>query len=284
MAEVDVRKGMPSAQLDKDEFKQRFLKQFYDPAFEPVRRARPHRRDRLGRLRQIPQGAAHGKAGNGFADPDYDLSIEWLEAQRGDPGRRAQTARSDSALAHSHRQRLIPQRTHLPRRNVEDLAAGDSRARHHRRREWLRGRSARPFAARLRIRPRDLSVQGLRLDRDAALPLAVLLLSEPRARPGQRLDERDLSAMGRGARRHDRLPGQLVPGALLAQADDRPAGLRRRRQPGSDLNRRQGPGKPKGSSSRAGPIRAISPAACFRWSCMATPPARKTCGASCPTG
>ena len=54
----------------------------------------------------------------------------------------------------------------------------------------LRGRSPRPVAARLRIRPRHLSVQGLRLDRAAALPLAVLLLSQPRARPGRRLDGR----------------------------------------------------------------------------------------------
>ena len=42
-------------------------------------------------------------------------------------------------------------------------------------------------------------------------------------------------------------PGQLVPGALLAQADDRPPGLRRRRQSGLHLDRRQGPGKSQGS-------------------------------------
>ena len=73
-------------------------------------------------------------------------------------------------------------------------------------------------------------LQGLRVDRDAAVPLAVQLLSESLARPGQRLDERDLSAVGRCARRHHRHPGVLVPGAERAEADDRPAGVRRRRQ------------------------------------------------------
>jgi len=33
---VDVRKGMPSVQLDEPEFKRRFLSRFYDPAFEPL--------------------------------------------------------------------------------------------------------------------------------------------------------------------------------------------------------------------------------------------------------
>jgi hypothetical protein len=36
MADVNVRKGMPSPQLDKSEFKKRFLTQFYDPAFQPL--------------------------------------------------------------------------------------------------------------------------------------------------------------------------------------------------------------------------------------------------------
>ena len=64
----------------------------------------------------------------------------------------------------------------------------------------------------------------------AALPLAMLLLPEPRARPDERLDGRDLSALGRRARRDDRLPGALVPGAGEPEADDRSPRLRRRRQ------------------------------------------------------
>ena len=49
-------------------------------------------------------------------------------------------------------------------------------------------------------------MQGLRVDGDAALPLAVLVLSEPRDGADQRLDGRDLSALGRGARRVHRCP------------------------------------------------------------------------------
>jgi multimeric flavodoxin WrbA len=83
MADVSVRKGMPSAQLDKREFKKRFLEKFYDPAFHAVR----------GELDKIAEVAWDGydsyrkaprtvKAGNGFADPNYDLSIEWLETNK----------------------------------------------------------------------------------------------------------------------------------------------------------------------------------------------------------
>jgi hypothetical protein len=31
---MDVRKGMPSPELDHDQFKRRFLNRFFDPAFE----------------------------------------------------------------------------------------------------------------------------------------------------------------------------------------------------------------------------------------------------------
>ena len=86
-------------------------------------------------------------------------------------------------------------------------------------------------------RPADLSVQGLRVDGNAAVPLAVQLLSKPRARPDERLDGRDLRALGGGARRADRHAGVLVPGAERSQADDRPAGLRRRRQSRSHVDR-----------------------------------------------
>nr|WP_217705216.1 hypothetical protein [Peristeroidobacter soli] len=46
---------------------------------------------------------------------------------------------------------------------------------------------------------RHLSVQGLCVDGAAVVPLAVLVLSQSFARPDRRLDERNLSALGRGA-------------------------------------------------------------------------------------
>src|SRR5262245_16111232 len=82
MAKVTVRKGMPSVQLDKEEFKKRFLKRFYDPVFEPLTREL----DRIADAAWISYSDYHKaprtrKAGPGFADPNYEISIEWLEAR-----------------------------------------------------------------------------------------------------------------------------------------------------------------------------------------------------------
>jgi multimeric flavodoxin WrbA len=82
MAKSTVRKGMPSVQLDRQEFKKRFLKRFYDPVFEPLTREL----DRIADAAWISYSDYHKspltrKAGPGFADPNYDISIEWLEAR-----------------------------------------------------------------------------------------------------------------------------------------------------------------------------------------------------------
>jgi multimeric flavodoxin WrbA len=79
MPKVKVRTGMPSVQLDKAEFKRRFRERFYDPDFEPLR----------GEIDKIVETAWSTydkyhksprltKAGPEFADPDYDISVEWL--------------------------------------------------------------------------------------------------------------------------------------------------------------------------------------------------------------
>lgn len=83
MADIKIRKGMPSVQLDKNEFKKRFLKQFYDPAFEPLQKEL----DKIAEVawdgydsyRKAPRTA---KAGSGFADPNFDLSVEWLNTSK----------------------------------------------------------------------------------------------------------------------------------------------------------------------------------------------------------
>jgi len=83
MVEINIRKGMPSVQLDAAEFKQRFLARFDDPAFQPLQKE-------LGRIADAAwdgyknyRKAPHTvKAGHGFADPDYDLSVEWLETSK----------------------------------------------------------------------------------------------------------------------------------------------------------------------------------------------------------
>ena len=74
---------------------------------------------------------------------------------------------------------------------------------------------------------------------DAAVPLAVQLLSEPFAGPGRRLDGRDLRALGRSARCNHPRADLLVPVAEPAETHDRPDGLRQWRQPRSELDARQ---------------------------------------------
>ena len=73
-----VRKGQAPAPLARNEFHLRFIQSYYDPAYRAEQEA-------LGRLEEIAfQAYTEGrkapltqKAGPEFADPDYDLSIEW---------------------------------------------------------------------------------------------------------------------------------------------------------------------------------------------------------------
>ena len=76
------RKGTPSPRLSEAEFKRRYAERFFDPAFDPVR-------TELDRIADIAwQAYAEGrkspmtrKAGPEFADPEYELSVEWLKAR-----------------------------------------------------------------------------------------------------------------------------------------------------------------------------------------------------------
>ena len=178
------------------------------------------------------------KAGAGFADPDYEISVDWLAAREAilAAQRRHDDAGKPPRILLD--QRLVAQRAHLPGRDVEDLAAGQNLPNRISGNRPCR-RHPRPQPAHVGIRQADPSVQVLRRHRDAAVPLAVQLLSELCAGPDRRLDERDLSALGRRARHHDYHPGELVSRADSTEGDDRPAGLRRRRQPRSDLDPRQ---------------------------------------------
>jgi multimeric flavodoxin WrbA len=80
--ELDVRRGSPSVELTRDEFRERFRAQFVDPAFETVAAE-------LDAIEAVAWEAYHAhrksprtrKAGAGFADPEHELSIEWLAAR-----------------------------------------------------------------------------------------------------------------------------------------------------------------------------------------------------------
>jgi multimeric flavodoxin WrbA len=82
MSPPDVRKGMPPRQLGREAFEQRFKSRFIDPAFAPLQRE----------LQAITNAAWDAyddsrkapitrKAGPGFADPDYDIAVDWLAAR-----------------------------------------------------------------------------------------------------------------------------------------------------------------------------------------------------------
>jgi multimeric flavodoxin WrbA len=77
------RKGQaPGFPMPREEFARRFRASFYDPAFEKEAEA-------IARLEQIAwdnyvhdhKSPRTEKAGPGFHDPDYDLSIEWRETR-----------------------------------------------------------------------------------------------------------------------------------------------------------------------------------------------------------
>ncbi|MDQ8728129.1 flavodoxin family protein [Bradyrhizobium sp. LHD-71] len=82
MPEIDVRKGMPPVELSREEFERRFRTRFQDPAFAAVEAeiaaVAAVAWDSYSNSRKSPRTR---KAGPEFADPDYELSIDWLKAR-----------------------------------------------------------------------------------------------------------------------------------------------------------------------------------------------------------
>lgn len=76
------RKEMPSVELGEEEFRERYLQQFADPKFadlkEELDRIAAVAWDGYSNSRKAPVTA---KAGPGYADPDYDLSVDWIAAK-----------------------------------------------------------------------------------------------------------------------------------------------------------------------------------------------------------
>jgi multimeric flavodoxin WrbA len=77
-----VRKGQAPAKLNRDEFRLVFSRNFVDPAYAAVGQA-------LASVEEVAwqnyvdahKAPLTAKAGPGFADPDYDLSVEWKAAR-----------------------------------------------------------------------------------------------------------------------------------------------------------------------------------------------------------
>jgi hypothetical protein len=78
----EPRTGMPSPELSEAEFKARFKSQFQDPAFGPLEadleRIASAAWDGYSHHRKSPLTR---KAGPEFADPDYDLAVDWIAAR-----------------------------------------------------------------------------------------------------------------------------------------------------------------------------------------------------------
>ena len=93
---TDVRKGQAPGQLSRAEFGRRYQDSFRDPAFQAEKEA-------LVRIEEIAwlaykagrKAPVTRKAGPDYADPDYDLSVDWLAAR--DAVAAAQAAQADPA-------------------------------------------------------------------------------------------------------------------------------------------------------------------------------------------
>src|SRR5215216_2535428 len=79
---TSVRKGQVTDLISRDEFSKRFRQEFYDPAFRAHDAA-------IAAMEKIAWEAySEGrkapiteKAGPEFADPNYDLSVQWRETR-----------------------------------------------------------------------------------------------------------------------------------------------------------------------------------------------------------
>lgn len=78
-----VRKQDPCVPLTEAQFRERFFARFYDPAFDAVRaeleRVCAVAWDGYVRYRKSPRTRP---AGTGFADPTFELPLEWLASTR----------------------------------------------------------------------------------------------------------------------------------------------------------------------------------------------------------
>jgi multimeric flavodoxin WrbA len=77
-----VRKGQGETKLSRDEFARRFRRHFFDPVFgraeAEIARLADLAWDGYDAARKAPRTQ---KAGPGYADQDYDLSVDWIQAR-----------------------------------------------------------------------------------------------------------------------------------------------------------------------------------------------------------
>src|SRR5262245_45316928 len=172
-----VRKGQLSVALQRDEFAHRFRAAWFDPRFSGSMEAI----DALGELawhahqegRKAPRDRGGGAR---VCRPALRAFHRMAGNARARTGSATPACETHWSRTRAHRQCVAAQRSELPRRNVEDAPARNARPGGARWDARNRNGAARSQSLDRAIRASDLSVQGLRLDGDAALSLAVLVL------------------------------------------------------------------------------------------------------------
>ena len=79
---IDIRKGQGDVKLTRDEFERRLRERFYDPEFQRVER-------QIAEVVEVAwkvyddyhKSPRKRKAGPGFADPEFELPVEWLDTR-----------------------------------------------------------------------------------------------------------------------------------------------------------------------------------------------------------
>ena len=98
MHEPTVRKGQGDVKLTREEFERRLRQGFADPAFaaadEPIARIAQIAWEAYDEYRKSPRTR---KAGPGFADPEQELPIEWLDTRDRILEAQREQARTDGA-------------------------------------------------------------------------------------------------------------------------------------------------------------------------------------------
>jgi multimeric flavodoxin WrbA len=285
MAGVDVRKGMPPRKLSRQDFEARFKSRFSDPAFTPLQ---PELQaitnaawDAYAHSRKSPHTR---KAGAGFADPDYDLSIDWLNARAAIE--EAQRRHDDAGAS----PRIL-------------LVNGSSRTEHTCPGEMSKSWRLVELAKEIFDARGGFDVEILDLSRTTSefgktihpckscVSTSMALCHWPcSCYPNHSLGQvqdwmNEIYPMwvaAHGIMLVTPVNWYQAPGPLKAMIDrlvcaDGGTPIQPRRT-------EKTPRKQSSSNSPAGPIRVISPAGFFPSSCMGTPPALKACVAACLIG
>jgi multimeric flavodoxin WrbA len=79
---IEIRKGQGDVKLTRQEFERRLRERFYDPAFQHVERQIAEVVEVAWKVYdEYHKSPRKRKAGPGFADPEFELPVEWLDTR-----------------------------------------------------------------------------------------------------------------------------------------------------------------------------------------------------------